>query len=145
MKRKSVSAILTGILVILASSAASAQGVGSESNDLNSRIRSNTAIKDGINADNSARNKLNHANSAATADQQSHSKKDVEITQQIRRELMEDKDLSTYSKNIKVVTSRGKVVVTGPVRTSEERTAIEEIAKNVAGDENVQNQISITR
>ncbi len=145
MKRKSVSAILTGILVILASSAASAQGVGSERNELNSRSRSDTAIKDGINSDNSQRNQRHNESTAATADQQSHSKKDVEITQQIRKELMEDKGLSTYSKNIKVVTNNGKVVVTGPVRTSAERTAIEEIAKNVAGDENVQNQISITR
>jgi hyperosmotically inducible periplasmic protein len=96
-------------------------------------------------ADNSRVNVQNRAGTQVTAENQSSDSKDIEITQEIRRELMQDDDLSTYAKNIKVVTRSGKVVVTGPVQSAQERTKIEQIAQNVAGQQNVQNNMTVTQ
>jgi hyperosmotically inducible periplasmic protein len=56
---------------------------------------------------------------------------------------MDDKDLSTYAHNIKIVTRNGKVTLKGPVRSEEEKKAIEAKATQVAGAGNVSNSISV--
>jgi len=54
--------------------------------------------------DNTKVNKRDRAKGAATADQQKENTNDREITQKIRRALMDDKTLSTYAHNVKVIT-----------------------------------------
>lgn len=98
-----------------------------------------------VDADNSEMNSKDRNKSGVTAQQQSNSKKDIEITQRIRKELLEDGNLSTYAKNIKVVTRKGKVVLKGPVNSLEEKNVAQEIATNAVGAQNVRNEITITK
>ena len=66
-----------------------------------------------------------------------------EITQKIRRALMDDKTLSTYAHNVKIVSQDGQVTLKGPVRSADEKKNIETKAIAVAGSGRVTNQISI--
>jgi hyperosmotically inducible periplasmic protein len=93
--------------------------------------------------DNTKVNKRDQAKGAATADQQKENPNDREITQKIRRALMDDKTLSTYAHNVKVITQDGQVTLKGPVRTEDEKKTVEAKATEVAGVGRVTNQISI--
>jgi hyperosmotically inducible protein len=84
-------------------------------------------------ADNTKVNARDQGQPATTADQQKENRSDVELTQQIRRELMKDKGLSTYAHNVKIVTENGVVTLRGPVRTDEEKKTIEAKAAEVSG------------
>ena len=94
-------------------------------------------------ADNTKINKRDRAKGAATADQQKENGSDRELARNIRRALMDDKSLSTYAHNVKVVAQDGQVTLKGPVRTENEKTAVEAKATEVAGAGHVTNQISI--
>jgi hyperosmotically inducible periplasmic protein len=94
-------------------------------------------------ADNTKVNKRDRAPDAVTADQQKENTSDREITQKIRRALVEDKTLSTYAHNVKVVAQDGRVTLKGPVRTEDEKKAVEAKATEVAGAGHVSNQLSI--
>jgi hyperosmotically inducible protein len=94
-------------------------------------------------ADNTKVNKRDRAQGATTADQQKENASDREITQKIRRALMDDKSLSTYAHNVKVVTEDGQVTLKGPVRSEDEKTTVEAKATEVAGVGHVVNQLSI--
>ena len=93
--------------------------------------------------DNTKVNKQDRAKGAVTADQQKENAADLEITQKIRRALMDDKSLSTYAHNVKVVTQDGQVTLKGPVRTEDEKKTVEAKATEVAGVGHVINQLSI--
>src|SRR6476469_367576 len=94
-------------------------------------------------ADNTKVNTRDQAKGAATADQQKENADDREITQKIRRALMNDKTLSTYAHNVKIVSVDGQVTLKGPVRTEAEKQTVEAKAIEVAGADRVTNQISI--
>lgn len=93
--------------------------------------------------DNSAVNQRDQQSFEYTADQQGMSKQDTEITRKIRQALMKDKSLSTYAKNIKIITVGGEVTLKGPVKTSREQTIILKRAQAVVGQSNVYNQTDI--
>jgi osmotically-inducible protein OsmY len=88
-------------------------------------------------------NKGDASKDATTADQQKMNPSDRAISQKIRAEIMKDKSLSTYAHNVKIITQDGKVTLKGPVRTQDEKAAIEGKAMAIAGDGNVTNQIEI--
>jgi osmotically-inducible protein OsmY len=90
--------------------------------------------------DNTAKNK---DQSSPTADQQKMNPADRTITQKIRKAIHEDKSLSTYAHNIKVITQDGKVTLRGPVKSEDEKSNLEAKAVSVAGQENVTNQLEI--
>jgi hyperosmotically inducible periplasmic protein len=94
-------------------------------------------------ADNTKVNKRDRAKDAATADQQKENPTDREITQKIRSALMDDKSLSTYAHNVKVIAQDGRVTLKGPVRTEDEKKTVEAKATEVVGAGRVTNQISI--
>jgi osmotically-inducible protein OsmY len=93
--------------------------------------------------DNTKMNKNDANKDATTADQQKMNPSDRAITQKIRAEIMKDKSLSTYAHNVKIITQDGKVTLKGPVRTQEEKAAVEGKAVTIAGDGNVTSQIEI--
>ena len=94
-------------------------------------------------ADNTTVNKQARAKDAATADQQKENSSDREITQKIRRALMDDKTLSTYAHNVKVIAQDGQVTLKGPVRTEDEKKIVEAKATEVAGEGHVVNEMSV--
>jgi hyperosmotically inducible periplasmic protein len=93
--------------------------------------------------DNTKVNKQDRAKDAVTADQQKENSSDREITQKIRRALMDDKTLSTYAHNVKVIAQEGQVTLKGPVRSEDEKKTVEAKATEVAGVGHVINQLSI--
>ena len=68
---------------------------------------------------------------------------DRTISQKIRKAIHDDKNLSTYAHNIKVVTQDGKVTLRGPVHSEDEKSAIQAKAVGIVGQENVTNQIEV--
>lgn len=94
-------------------------------------------------SDNTKMNSGDANKDATTADQQKMSPGDRAITQKIRAEVMKDKSLSTYAHNVKIIAQDGKVTLKGPVRTKDEKLAVEEKATAIAGDGNVTSEITI--
>ncbi len=94
-------------------------------------------------ADNTTVNTRDRDTSQPTADQQKNNKTDLAITRDIRRAIVADKGLSTYAHNIKVITQNGAVTLKGPVRSEDEKKAIEAKAIDVAGAGHVTADVSI--
>jgi len=92
--------------------------------------------------DNSAHNK-NQSNQAKSADTQSNTKSDRDITAQIRKDIMANKDLSTYAHNVKIVTKNGAVTLKGPVNSADEKAKVAEIAANVVSADKVTNELTV--
>ncbi len=87
--------------------------------------------------------KANQNNNATTADQQKMNPVDRDLTRKIRLALHDDKSLSMYAHNIKIISQDGKVTLRGPVRSDDERAAIEAKAVAVAGEGNVTNRLHV--
>ncbi|HEY3277682.1 MAG TPA: BON domain-containing protein [Syntrophorhabdaceae bacterium] len=94
-------------------------------------------------ADNTGTNKRDRSQEELTAEKQGQSKQDLEITQKIRRAITSDKSMSTYARNVKIITTEGKVTLKGPVRSEDEKKSVEEKAAQIAGNENVKSEIDI--
>lgn len=93
--------------------------------------------------DNTKVNERDRSQNEPTADQQKDNRSDRDITQQIRQSIMKDKSLSTYAHNIKIVTKDGQVTLKGPVRSEDEKKAIEAKAAEVARDGKVTSELNI--
>lgn len=78
-----------------------------------------------------------------TADQQKNNKSDRGLTKQIRKAVMDDKTLSTYAHNVKIITQNGEVTLKGPVRNDDEKKTIVSKAEEVAGPGKVNDQLSV--
>ena len=94
-------------------------------------------------ADNTKVNTRDRAKGAVTADQQKENASDRQLTQKLRRALMQDKTLSSYAHNVKIVAQGGQVTLKGPVRTEDEKRTVETKAAEVAGAGHVINQMSV--
>lgn len=68
---------------------------------------------------------------------------DVELTRQIRQEIVGDKSLSTDAHNIKIITLNGVATLRGPVDSKAEKSKVESLAKKVSGVSKVVNQIEV--
>jgi hyperosmotically inducible periplasmic protein len=84
-------------------------------------------------SDNTKLNQQDRNSDRVTADQQKGNTSDLSITQEIRKELTDDKSLSTYAHNVKIITQNGTVTLKGPVRTEEEKRMVEAKAASVSG------------
>jgi osmotically-inducible protein OsmY len=78
-----------------------------------------------------------------TADQAGQQLSDRQIMQKIRSSVVGDKSLSMYAHNVKIISSNGKVVLKGPVRSDDEKTKIDAAATAVVGAQNVTDQMTI--
>ena len=87
--------------------------------------------------------KSNQNTNSPTADQQKMNPADRDLTKKIRAALQEDKSLSLYAHNIKIISQDGKVTLKGPVRSDDEKASIEAKAVAVAGDGNVINHLKV--
>jgi len=94
-------------------------------------------------ADNTKVNQRDRNDSEATADKQKENSTDRQLTQQIRKALVKDKSLSTYAHNVKVISQNGMVTLKGPVKSEEEKQAIEAKAAQIAGADKVTNQLEV--
>lgn len=94
-------------------------------------------------SDNTRMNQRDRNANEPTADQQKANRSDRDITQQVRKSIMADKSLSTYAHNVKVITQNGMVTLKGPVRSEEEKRAIEAKAAEVAGSDKITNEMDV--
>jgi osmotically-inducible protein OsmY len=78
-----------------------------------------------------------------TADNQKENKADRATSQKIRKAIISDKSLSSYAHNVKIITTNGSVTLKGPVRSDEEKSAIEAKATEVAGAGNVTSELTV--
>jgi len=93
--------------------------------------------------DNTKVNERDRSQNEPTADQQKDNRSDRDITQQIRQSIVKDKSFSTYAHNVKIITQHGQVTLKGPVRSEDEKRAIEAKANEVAGDGKVTSELNI--
>jgi osmotically-inducible protein OsmY len=94
-------------------------------------------------ADNTKVNERDRNPNQPTADRQKENRTDRDISQQIRKAIVNDKNLSTYAHNVKIITQDGMVTLKGPVRSEEEKKAVEAKAAEVAGEQKVTSQLEI--
>ena len=87
--------------------------------------------------------KMNKDQSSPTADQQKMNPTDRALAQKIRKSIHDDKNLSTYAHNVKIIAQDGKVTLRGPVRSEDEKKDLQAKAVAVAGEGNVVNQLDI--
>jgi hyperosmotically inducible protein len=124
---------------LVLSTALAGSAFGYQDQDATSTRKSDTSVP----ADNTKVNKRDRNKGEVTAGQQSNSKADRELTRKIRQALVKDKDLSTYAHNIKVVTNNGAVTLKGPVRSEDEKKAVEAKAAEAAGGASITNQLEV--
>ncbi|MEW6271594.1 MAG: BON domain-containing protein [Thermodesulfobacteriota bacterium] len=95
--------------------------------------------------DNTGRNVRDRDDASVTPMDQGNSEQDLKTTQQIRREVVSDDNLSTKAHNVKIVTNNGVVTLRGPVESAEEKERIASVAKKVAGEGKVRDQLEVAR
>jgi hyperosmotically inducible periplasmic protein len=101
------------------------------------------AADEKTNPNNTAINKRDRSGETDTSGDQSNTSADLKVTQAVRRALMQDSQLSTTAKNIKVITANGQVTLRGPVNTAEEKAKIDQLAKSAAGGAQIVNQLDV--
>ena len=94
-------------------------------------------------ADNTGKNERDRDSKTLTPGDQSDTPEDRKLTQSIRQAVMKDKTLTMTAKNVKIITTGGKVTLRGPVNTAEEKTKINDLAKAAAGTVPVDNQLEV--
>jgi hyperosmotically inducible protein len=94
-------------------------------------------------ADNTKVNQRDRNKAEPTADQQKENQPDRELARQIRRSIVQDKSLSSFAHNVKIIAQNGVVTLKGPVRSDEEKTAVEAKASEIAGADKVTSQLEV--
>ena len=93
--------------------------------------------------DNTATNERDRSGETQTSGDQSNSSADLKITQNIRRALMKERELSTMAKNIKVVTANGQVTLRGPVKSAQEKAKVDQITRSAASGAQIDDQLEV--
>ena len=104
---------------------------------------SNTGKTATPDADNTRMNKADQKNTQPTAQNQSNEKADRELAAAVRKAIVRDKSLSTNAHNVKVVAKDGTVTLRGPVRSDDEKTKVSQLARQVEGVSNVDDQLLV--
>jgi hyperosmotically inducible protein len=96
------------------------------------------------NADNTGNNAADRNTTNLTALDQGNSPADRATSASIRKLVVSGtNNFSVTARNIKIITVDGKVTLRGPVNTDAEKTGVEALAKQVAGDGNVDDQLTV--
>jgi hyperosmotically inducible periplasmic protein len=96
-----------------------------------------------VDADNTARNSRDREGAIQTSGDQAENETDRQISATVRQAVVGDSSLSTNAHNVKIITSGGTVTLRGPVKSTEEKAAIETKAKQVGGVTRVDNLLEI--
>jgi hyperosmotically inducible periplasmic protein len=93
--------------------------------------------------DNTRINQRDREPGEVTADQQKANPADRDLTSKIRKAIVNDKTLSTYAHNVKVISQNGTVTLKGPVRSDAEIKSILAKAQDMAGADKVVNEMAV--
>jgi len=120
--------------------------VGKDSNDASISV----ANQDGYSSDNtndvdnSGVNQRDRDNRTPTPFEQGNSTQDIQMTKQIRQYVVNStNNFSLLAQNIKIITRDGQVTLRGPVKTVDEKSSIDQEAKQVAGTNNVDDLLEV--
>jgi osmotically-inducible protein OsmY len=105
------------------------------------RSGSNTSAAN--DADNTARNERDKNEATKTPGDQSENADDLAISANVRKAIEADDSLSSNAHNVKIVTNAGAVTLRGPVKSAQEKAAVELKAKQVAGVTSVENLLEV--
>jgi hyperosmotically inducible protein len=136
-----IPACIALLSVLCTTPASAAPALSSETTKANELSPSTSGS---VQPDNSKTNKGDDSSHALTADQAGEQPTDRDIMQKIRKAVVDDKSLSSYAHNIKIISQGGKVTLKGPVKSDVEKLNIETKAIGVAGTGNVVNELSVT-
>ena len=70
---------------------------------------------------------------------------DTQITAKVRQAITQDQTTGTAAQNVRVTSHNGMVTLKGKVSSAQEKDAIVAKAKEVAGDANVKDEISVAK
>jgi hyperosmotically inducible protein len=130
MKRWSIPALLTCVVLLTGVTALWAQ--------------QDTNTNQAVPADNTKINQRDKNHAEATAEQQKENPSDRQLAAQIRRAIVKDKSLSSDAHNVKIIVQNGSVTLKGPVKSDDEKQAIEaKAAQVVGGTDKVSDQIQV--
>jgi hyperosmotically inducible protein len=93
--------------------------------------------------DNTAVNRRDAEANTKTPLDQKENQTDINLAAEIRQRVLDVKDLSINARNAKLIAADGKVTLRGPVNSDSERATLEKIARDVAGEKNVENQLEV--
>ena len=96
-----------------------------------------------LQGDNTQINQRDKKSTEVTASQQTSGEMDLYLVSRIRQDLINQKDLSVYAKNVKIISLDGQVTLKGPVRSRDEAMTVLKFARAAAGVPNVINEISV--
>lgn len=82
-------------------------------------------------------------NNNLTPFSQSENSADREITRNIRRNIVNEDNLSTNAKNIKIITIDGVVTLRGPINNDQEKRMIIQIARSQDGVKQLRDQLEV--
>jgi len=91
---------------------------------------------------NTAKNKRDKKLGKPTAQNQSNTKSDLDITIALRKDIMANK-MSVDAQNIKIITENGILYLRGPVANEKEKDMIGGWAKNSCGARAITNQLEV--
>jgi osmotically-inducible protein OsmY len=132
MKTGKISVLLFGFLIATLSACSSGEKKAPETTTPSTTAADNTAVND-----------RDSTGATVTPGDQGTSASDLDITAKIRQAVVDDKSLSANAHNVKIITNTGIVTLRGPVKSEQEKSAIEAKAKQVAGVTRVDNQLEI--
>ncbi|WP_146855817.1 BON domain-containing protein [Brevifollis gellanilyticus] len=93
--------------------------------------------------DNTEKNERDRSGDNKTPIDQSNRPEDIKLVAEIRKAVVADDSLSMTAKNVKIITTPGKVTLRGPVNTADEKTKIAAHAKAKAGQSEIVDQIEV--
>jgi sporulation protein YlmC with PRC-barrel domain len=93
--------------------------------------------------DNTAQNIRDRDTNSVTPLDQGNNQADINITAQIRKDIIATQGMSMNAKNVKIITTNGHVTLRGPVNSEDEKSQIGDIANQIAHVGNVDNQLEV--
>lgn len=96
-----------------------------------------------VEPDNTKVNARDRDEDAKTPIDQKENSQDVNITADIRRAVLDQKDFSVAARNVKIITADGVVTLRGPVQSEAEKATIAALAKGASGVKSVVDELEV--
>jgi hyperosmotically inducible periplasmic protein len=93
--------------------------------------------------DNTGVNERDRDERTKTPLDQGENEADRKTTAEIRQRIVNAENMSINARNVKIITSNGRVTLRGPVKNASEYDAIVRFAREVAGENNIDDQLEV--
>jgi osmotically-inducible protein OsmY len=145
---KLISAAALALLILAGCNRSDTTGSGAPSDEpsttagYGTNAADHTTSSSATEADNSGRNVRDRSDATLTPGDQGTTEADRETTRKIRRAITANDQLSISAKNIKIITTDGKVTLRGPVNSTQELQTVQSIIQQL-GIASVDNQLEV--